>query len=110
MATVKQKISSLLDKAYQLEVEAQDLRTKLSKMSLGGHRDDISISIRVGGETITLAVASNGGRESGYSAVLVRGREMILLGAKKAVHERIVQLESEIQSMNRHVQRLVLEL
>ena len=110
MDTIQQKIGSLLGKANQLEAEAQGLRTQLSKMSLGGHQDDISISIRVGGETINVAVSSNGGSKAGYSSVLIRGREMILLGAKKAVHERIVQLESEIQSINRHIQRLVLEL
>lgn len=58
-------------------------------------------SITIGGVTIDVAV--NGGRESGWSAKLIRGRDMIHLGALKA-------LDSEIDVWRARIDQRSLEL
>lgn len=81
---MKAKIEAIQAAAASLEAarvaHEQTVKALDDVRCLGGQR---GYSVTVNGVRIDVAV--NGGRECGYSAKMIRGREMIHLGALKAL-------------------------
>ncbi|AXE31590.1 hypothetical protein DK842_17800 [Chromobacterium phragmitis] len=94
-------ICGLLKELDAARDELKKLKEEASLLSLSGHQNQISI--QVGNSSRSLAIARIESR-NGYASTLVRGREMILLGVKKAYAalistqaQRVRDLEESIQ-------------
>lgn len=70
-------IAEQIKKQRELVVK---LEQALSTMQLSGHQTPITL--KIGDLAFPLTELS---RETGYAATLIRGREMMMLGAKKAM-------------------------
>lgn len=91
------KMTIELDAAMK---HAADLRREADTLRLN-HQEQIAVSVP--GCHRVIHVAVNGGRESGWMTRMVRGREMIMLGVKKAyaamieaADERVAEIEAAI--------------
>lgn len=69
-------------------------------------QDGYSVSI---GNT-RIVVAENGGRESGYAARLIRGREIIHLGCMKALDAIVDQHKESVKAWELQLKSLTQEL
>lgn len=92
------ELTKMLDEARGA---ARQLRNEAEALNLN-HQDVISVRIKDCARDIYVAV--NGGREAGWMSQMVRGREMIMLGIKKAytamiedADARVASIESEIR-------------
>lgn len=77
-----------------------EMKSKLAMCRLSGHQN--SIKVLIGDGAIAVNVTE---MDRGYSQSLIRGREMILLGVKKAIsavvdeqQSIVLSIESEINS------------
>lgn len=98
-----QKAVADLDQARQLHEYAVS-----GLSSIRGLRGQDGYSVTVGG--IRVDVAVNAGREGGYQAKLVRGREMIHLGALKALQALIDDRADIVRAKEKFLKVLVGEL
>jgi len=92
-------ISELCKKLEQEEKLLQELKKEASLLNLNGHQEQITVSFS--GKTRAIAI-SDMARD--YSQKVIRGREMILLGVKKAYlgiidHQEnvVVKIKEEIR-------------
>lgn len=92
------KLTINRDLAAQL---VSELREEASRLTLSGHQHEISV--RVGRECRSISVTKID-THGNYSSRLVRGREMILLGVKKAyavmieaAEQRLAEIDAEIR-------------
>lgn len=98
-----QKAVADLDQARQLHEHAvSDLS------SIRGLRGQDGYAVTVG--VIRVDVAVNAGRDGGYQAKLVRGREMIHLGALKALQALIDDRADIVRAKEKFLKGLVGEL
>lgn len=91
-------VRKILDEIVIAERLLAELKAEASTLNLG-HQDPIAVSIPK--KTRWLGVAENGGRENGWSARLVRGREMIMLGIKLAYAAMIEQQERYLSRLKK---------
>lgn len=77
-----------------------EMKSKLAMCQLSGHQNRIKVLIGDGAIAVNVT-----GMDRGYSQSLIRGREMILLGVKKAIsavvdeqQSIVLSIESEINS------------
>lgn len=82
-----------LDKA---KTALETAKADLNLMSLSGHQT--SISVHVGNRSYPLSFLN---RETGWMSKLIRGREMIMLGAKKGVMAEVEHLTDEVHAIER---------
>lgn len=99
MPIAREKIENAMKAVESWEKRLSELQKMYECCGLSGHQNSISVSVdKVGSFPITEIT-----RESGYSAVLVRGREMILLGVKKALAQMIDEAEQNVRLAKRHL-------
>lgn len=91
------KLTFDLDDAEKL---LKELTTEAEYLNLN-HQDLISVCVPK--VTRWIAVAENGGREAGWMTRLIRGREMILLGMKKAYAAMIEQQKERVQAIKEQI-------
>lgn len=96
-------IRDLLAARERAVKELQSLRNEAESFSLNGHQN--AISVFIGGCQRCVDVAAIGGREVSWQSTLVRGREMILLGAKKAYAAMIERTEKELSAIDEQIRR-----
>ena len=79
-----------LCKRLKKEREAlSEMKKKLASCNLSGHQNKIKVLIGDGSITVNVTETNRG-----YSESLIRGREMILLGVKKAIQAAVDEQES----------------
>lgn len=67
-----------------------EMKKKLVACNLSGHQNRIKVLIGDGSIAVNVTETTN----RGYSESLIRGREMILLGVKKAIQAAVDEQES----------------
>jgi hypothetical protein len=71
-------------------------KADLGRMQLSGHQT--SIYVMVGNHKYDLSYLD---RSTGYMSELIRGREMLMLGAKKAMRAEVERLAQEVTTIER---------
>lgn len=87
--------TEVLDKKRQ---QLDELKQEASLLTLSGNQDQIRVTVGTKGRSIAV---SEMGRD--WAQHLIRGREMILLGVKKAYAAMIAEAEAEILEVERKI-------
>lgn len=87
------KLTVQLDEAEKLLIE---LKKEADSLHLN-HQNPISVNVP--GTNRWIGVAENGGREHGWMSKMIRGREMIMLGIKKAYMAMIEEQEEKVSTI-----------
>lgn len=83
------------------------LRNEFSTLTLNGHQEEIIVFVGKGRRPVS--VAKIGGSDVGYSSILLRGREMVLLGVKKAFAEMVKSAEERLAKIDSDISGEVTE-
>jgi hypothetical protein len=83
----------------QEKAKLMDMQTRLSYCTLSGHQRDITIGITDLGNIAVTEMH----RGTGYSAKVIRGREMILLGVKKVLVAMVEQRAAVVADIERQI-------
>lgn len=106
---MKAKIEAIQKAAESLEQARIAHESAIANLaSIRGLRGQDGYAVTVGG--IRIDVAVNAGREGGWMAKLVRGREMIHLGALKALQALIDERADIVRSNEAALKSLVKDL
>ncbi|MNF72876.1 hypothetical protein D3C85_60280 [compost metagenome] len=106
---MKHKIEAIQNAAADLELaRAAHERAILDLATVRNLCGQNGYAVTVNG--ISIPVAENGGRDSGWAAKMIRGREMIHLGALKALQGVIDARADKVKVFEVRLKRLAEEL